>query len=164
MRPVRRWMLPVFMALVLWSASVHAQSEALMKAYNQGQALYEAGRYEQAIDSFRDAVAFGEREFGPDHRITAGLLGWLAAASRSQGRYAEAEPLYKRSLAIYETALGPDHPDVAQSLNNLALLYYLQGRYEAAEPLFERALAVREKALGPDHPDVAQSLNNLAAL
>ena len=49
MRLVRIWVLPVLMTLVLWSASVHTQSDALMKAYNQGQALKEAGRYEQAI-------------------------------------------------------------------------------------------------------------------
>ena len=39
----------VLTILWLWPASLRAQSEALMEAYNQGQALYEAGRYEQAI-------------------------------------------------------------------------------------------------------------------
>ncbi len=45
--------------LWLWPASLHAQSEALMEAYRQGQALYEAGRYEQAIPFYREALEHG---------------------------------------------------------------------------------------------------------
>ncbi len=37
----------VLATLWLWPAGLHAQSEALMKAYNRGQALNQAGRYEQ---------------------------------------------------------------------------------------------------------------------
>jgi tetratricopeptide (TPR) repeat protein len=114
--------------LWLWPASLHAQSEALMNAFNQGQALYEARRYEQAIPNWRKALELGEQEFGPDHPTTAVLIDNLAGLYHDQGRYAKAEPLFKRALAIREKALGPDHPDVAVSLNNLALLYKIQGR------------------------------------
>ena len=154
----------ILTVLWLWPTSRHAQSEALMEAYRQGQALYQAGRYEQAIPFYREALELGEQKFGPAHPTTAVLLNKLAELYRNQGRYEWAEPLYKRVLAIDEKALGPEHPDVATDLNNLAALYHLLGRYEAAEPPYERALAVREKALGPEHPEVAQSLNNLAAL
>jgi len=154
----------VLAILWLWPASLHAQSEALMEAYRQGKALKEAGRYEQAIPFYREALELGEREFGPDHPTTALLLNNLASLYESQGRYAEAEPLYKRALAIWEKALGPDHPDFAMSLNNLAELYRVQANYAEAEPLYERALAILEMALGPEHPNVADSLNNLAAL
>ena len=154
----------VFAILWLWPASLHAQSEAVMDAFHQGEALREAGRYEQAIPHWRKALELSEREYGPDHETTAIFLNLLALLYESQGRYEAAEPLFKRSLAVQEKVLGPDHPDVAQSLNNLAQVYVAQGRYEAAEPLYKRALAIREKALGPDHPDVATSLNNLAAL
>ena len=48
-----RLALPFVVAILwLWPAGLHAQSEALMKAYNQGQALHRAGRYEQAIPHF----------------------------------------------------------------------------------------------------------------
>jgi tetratricopeptide (TPR) repeat protein len=161
---IRRIRSIILAILWLWPASLHAQSEALMEAYNQGQALYAAGQYEEAIPLFRRALELGEREFGPDHPTTAVLINNLAFLYKHQGRYAEAEPLLKRVLAIDEKALGPDHPDVAGSLNNLAFLYHNQGRYEAAEPLYKRALAIDEEALGPDHPNVALSLNNLAEL
>ena len=164
MRPVQRWMLPVLMALVLWSASVHAQSDALDEAFEQGAALYEAGRYEEAVPFWRKALELGERVFGADHPTTAIFINNLALLYHAQGRYEAAGPFYKRALAVSETALGPDHPLVATSLNNLAGLYDNQGRYEAAEPLYKRALTISERALGPDHPSVATSLNNLAGL
>ena len=160
-----RRMLPIILVMLwLWPASLYAQSDALMDAYNQGQALYEAGRYEEVIPLWRKALELGEREFGPDHPTTATLLNNLADLYRAQGRYEAAEPLYKRALEIREKALGRDHPDVARSLNNLAGLFHDQGRYAEAEPLYERSLAIYEKALGPNHPDVATSLNNLASL
>ena len=130
---IRRTLSLVLTILWLWPTSLHAQSEALMEAYNKGQALKEAGRYEQAIPFWRKVLELGEQEFGPDHPTTAIFLNNLAELYRAQGRYEAAEPLYKRALAIKENALGPDHPNVATNLNNLAGLYYAQGRYEAAE-------------------------------
>ena len=42
--PTRRALVLLQTMLWLWPASLHAQSEALMDAYRQGQTLYEAGR------------------------------------------------------------------------------------------------------------------------
>jgi len=168
---IGRLILPLVAALWLWPVAVQAQSEALMEADNQANALYHQGRYGEAIPFARKALELGEREFGPDHPTTDTLLNNLAELYREQGRYAEAElllkqaePLLKRALAIDEKAMGPDHPSVATGLNNLAELYRAQGRYAEAEPLFKRALAIYEKALGPDHPRLATSLENYAAL
>ncbi len=88
----------------LWPSSLHAQSEALDEAYNQGQTLYEAGRYEEAIPFWRKALELGEREFGPDQEITAIFLNNLALLYKSQVHYLKAEPLYQRALAINEKA------------------------------------------------------------
>ena len=57
--------------LWLWPTGRQAQSEALMAAYRQGQDLFEAGRYEQAMPFYREALELGEREFGPVHPTTA---------------------------------------------------------------------------------------------
>ena len=112
---IRRIRSIILVMLWLWPASLYAQSEALMEAYNQGQALYEAGRYEQAIPFWRKALELGEGELGPDHPTTALLLNNLAVLYRTQGRYEAVEPLLKRALAIREKALGPGHPKVATS-------------------------------------------------
>ncbi len=72
----------VLAILWLWPASLHAQSEALMEAYRQGQTLYEAGQYEQAIPFYREALELGEREYGPDHETTAIFINDLGEQRR----------------------------------------------------------------------------------
>jgi CHAT domain-containing protein/Tfp pilus assembly protein PilF len=138
---------------------------AEVKAWRQQVgALYQQGKFQEAIPLQEQELAWTERNYGLDHPDTAASLNNLAFLFHKQGIYPKAEPLYLRALAITEKALGPDHPNTATSLNNLAMLYYSQGAYAKAEPLFLRALAIRENALGPDHPDTANSLNNLAEL
>jgi esterase/lipase superfamily enzyme/Tfp pilus assembly protein PilF len=121
------------------------------------------GRYGDAEQVYKRALAIYEKALGPVQPAVAQSLNNLATLYQIEGRYGDAEPLYQRALAIYE-ALGPsDHPDVATTLNDLAALSQNEGRFDNAEELYKRALAIRERMLGPDHPAVATTLNNLAA-
>jgi CHAT domain-containing protein/Tfp pilus assembly protein PilF len=169
-RVQRRWVLlgAVLLALA-GSASVgrgqDQKDEAELRAtYNQGNALYEAGRYAEALPYWEKAVRLAERVYGRNHPQTAAYLNEVAMLYKDMGQYGKAEPLFQRCLQILEDKLGKDHPLVAQSLNNLAVLYDNQGRYGKAEPLYQRSLRIFEDKLGKDHPLVAQSLNSLANL
>src|ERR671929_85641 len=71
-----------FALLALAPTSAPAQSGALLDAYREGEALYAAGRYAEAEPPWREALARAERELGPEHPGTAGLLGNLAALYR----------------------------------------------------------------------------------
>ncbi len=75
---IGRLILPLVVALWLWPVAAQAQAAALMEAYNQAIALYDQGRYEEAIPFAEEALKLGEREFGPDHPTTATLLNNLA--------------------------------------------------------------------------------------
>jgi tetratricopeptide (TPR) repeat protein len=136
-------------------------SELLSRA---GSYFHGRGAYSQAAPLLRDALAIGEKAFGPEHRFTAMSLNNLAHLLSDQGDLAGARPLFERALAISEKVLGPEHPDTVMCLNNLALLVSDQGDRAGARPLLERALAIRQKVLGPEHPDTAASLHNLAFL
>jgi len=131
---------------------------------DQVEALFGAGRYQEAIPLAQSALAIRERVLGAAHPETATSLNNLAELYRGTGAYAKAEPLYQRALAIREKVRGAEHPETATSLNDLARLYRGTGAYAKAEPLYQRALAIREKVLGAEHPDTAASLNNLALL
>ena len=126
--------------------------------------LYQLGRYSEAEQLYRLALAIREAQLGPDHLLTAQSLSNLASLYSSMGRYSEAENLYQRALAIREAQLGTDHSLTAQSLNDLALLYASMGRYEEAEQLYVRSLAINTSQFGPNHINTAASLNNLAEL
>ncbi|HIJ43692.1 MAG TPA: tetratricopeptide repeat protein [Rhodospirillaceae bacterium] len=154
----------ILILLFSWPGMAAAQSDELMRAYKQYQALEKQGRYVEAERFARKALELAEQEFGPEHPTTAAFINNLAGLYYRQGRYADAEPLFKRALAIREKALVPEHPNVAASLNNLAELHRAQGRYGNAEPLFKRSLAIVEKTLGPEHPNVATTINNLAVV
>ena len=129
----------------------------------QAIALYQEGKYLNAIYIQEKVLAWMEKHLGPNHPSTATSLNNLARMYESQGRYGEAEPIYLRALAIREKALGPDHPDTAASLNNLAGVYESKGSYGTAEHLYRRALAINEKALGRDHHLTGIALNNVAS-
>jgi CHAT domain-containing protein len=149
---------------VVWSAPALAQLQEAAALDAKVTALYNAGRYQEAIPLAQRSLAIAEKIFGPDNLKIANNIYNLAMLNDYQGNYADAEALYRRALAIYEKAHGPDHPDVADAIDNIALLYKEQARYADAEPLFQRSLAIRQKVLGPNHPDVANSLANLADL
>jgi CHAT domain-containing protein/Tfp pilus assembly protein PilF len=141
-----------------------AELEEARRLNGEVEALFQAGKYDEAVPRAQSALAIREKALGPDHPDVAASLNNLALLYGEKREYGRAEPLYLRAFAILEKALGPDHPKVAISLHNLALLYGEKGEYGRAEPLYLRALAILEKALGLDHPKVATSLNNLAML
>ncbi len=142
---IGRLILPLVAVLWLWPVAAQAQSEALMEAYNQVQALYAQGRFAEAEPLFKRALAIREEALGPEHPAVAINLNNLALLYWSQGKYAEAEPLYKRSLAILEKALGPEHLQVAWGLENYAALLRKTGRGTEATEMEARAKAIRAK-------------------
>jgi len=139
-----------------------APLEEATRLEKAAQALYEQGKFQEAIPLAEQVLAIREKALGGAHPAVADSLNDLATFYWAQGLYARAEPLFGRALAIREKVLGPNHPDVAASLHNLALLYATQGLYARAEPLFGRALTIREKVLGPTHVDIVPTLTSLA--
>ncbi|MHC4974152.1 MAG: tetratricopeptide repeat protein [Planctomycetota bacterium] len=123
-----------------------------------------AGRFAEAIEAAKSALAIREEVLGAEHPDTAASLNILARLYHEMGEYAKALPLFERTLAIDERVLGPQHPFTATSLNNLARLYESMGEYAKALPVHHRTLAIREKVLGPEHPDTAVTLCGIAAL
>jgi esterase/lipase superfamily enzyme len=127
--------------------------------------LYQAqGRFKEAEDYVKRALAIDERDYPPDHPNIAGDFSALGQLYQAEGRLDEAEPLLKRALAINENASESDPADVGRALNNLAWLYQEQGRYAEAEPLVTRSLLLIEKALGPGDEDYGRALDTLAKL
>ena len=155
----------LLLAVVVPAAQAQEDVQRQLSLINQEVVrLYHAGKYPQALDKAKQALALAERALGTEHSRTGISLNNLAGLYESMGAYEKALPLYVRALAIAEKALGPEHPNTGSSLNNLAALYRAMGAYEKALPLYARALAIAEKALGPEHPNTGSSLNNLAAL
>jgi len=134
------------------------------EAYAKFKALYQEGKYADAIPYAQEFLSGREKALGPDSAVVASALNNLAELYRLSRQFAKSEPLHLRALRIKEKTLGPEDPSVAVTLVNLASLYVDRGEFARAEPMFERALKIREKALGPDHPRVGAILGSLALL
>ncbi|MBW4699755.1 MAG: CHAT domain-containing protein [Aphanocapsa lilacina HA4352-LM1] len=138
-----------------------AEAERLSK---QAATLQEAGRYAEALEPAKAALALYERTLGPEHQQVAASLGKLGSLNLQTGNFRQAEALFKQALAMREKLLGLEHLDVAESLNSMGILYMSQGKYAVAEQLFERSLAIRQRRLGENDTLVGKSLNNLGVL
>ncbi|HKQ04413.1 MAG TPA: DUF2225 domain-containing protein [Blastocatellia bacterium] len=125
-------------------------------AFFLGQALYEQGKYSEAVDKFQEVSVLKRDE--------PVVLRWLGNSLLDAGRYGEAGPVYQRTLDISEKVFGKEDPRTAIALNNLAEFYRMQRRFNEAEPLFVRALDILEKTGGKDDFLTAVTLNNLALL
>ena len=140
-----------------------AAGEAEWKAFNdQVIPQLQLGAFKQAEQAARDAVAEGERTFGPAHQNTALSLSNLALVLRIAKRFEESEKHYRRSLAIRDKVLGPAHPTTALTMLNLADALQAQKKYAEAEKLQRIVLPIFEKVHGEDSK-TATALNNLGA-
>ncbi len=120
-----------------------AQGETRWKALmNQVRALYQQGKYREAVPSAKEALKVAEQTFGSDHPHMVQSLNNLGVLYERQGQYAKAEPLYKRALGILEKAM-PNHPMVLATLERLAEMYIEMGKDEKAVPLLNRARKIR---------------------
>jgi eukaryotic-like serine/threonine-protein kinase len=119
------------------------------------------GQVKEAQARYEQALAFAQRELGPEHPEVLTTLNQLGNLYKQEGRFADARKALEQVLAIRERVAGKDHPDVAAALNNLGNVDRIEGKLDDAKKLYERALAIRIAALGPDHPEVGDSLNNL---
>jgi len=130
----------------------------------EGSALFERGKYREALQLYEQALAIQEKALGPQHLETANILHSIAAIHGFTGQYIKALQLFERSFAIHDKTLGPQHPDTARSIFNLANVYRALGDYAKALPLYERVLAIREKTLGLKDTKTAEALQGLASV
>lgn len=118
--------------------------------HNYAYGLYVLGRWAQAEEAARAALADRERIHGPEHYLTlsaAVLLSWVLDKC---GQREEAITLARRVVAGQERALGADHPYVLANRAGLAALLAASGGAAEALALAARNLPLCERVLGPD--------------
>ena len=111
-------------------------------AYNQNA----QGKYAEAEEGYRKALAICRKVLGEEHPYTANSYSSLAVNQNVQGKYALAEGGFRKGLAIHRKVLGEDHPDTAVSYNNVAYTLYAQGKYALAEDYWQKAAERFDKA------------------
>jgi len=128
----------------VWIVSVY---EAL-KIRDQGEALRNAGKLNEAKEAWHRQLALYDRTMGPDYAYAAAAYWQLGNITREQGRLAESAVYFEQALRIMEKAHGPNHIDVAIALDRVGDIYTDAGRYAEAEPVYLRALKIHESYVG----------------
>jgi tetratricopeptide (TPR) repeat protein len=134
---------------ILWSGIALAQdplAEAT-KLNGQALALSNEGRYQEAEDLFRSALAVQSC----DDVTRASIATNLAWVYRQQDRYQDAEQLFRRALQWRQKHLPPSSVEITYSLSNLADVLSSEGRDWEARNLLETAVRI----LREFHPDAA---------
>ncbi len=128
-----------------------------------GRSYRGLGRFEQAGEQFRAALALREREKS-DSAATLESLNDLAINYQDQSKYDEAEQYMRRALAIAERVLGPEDRNTLDVVNNLGLLLFVRGRIEDCEGFLRRALEGQRKIAGNEHQSTLDAMTNLATV
>ena len=124
----------------LWRDAVAKDSHAFMAHYNLATTLQHAGRFNEAVGHYEQAL-----KIKPDFVEAHYNLG---DAMLQQGRVQEAIAHYERALQL--------KPDSAEAHNNLGGVLLDSGKVAEAIVHFERALQLK--------PDYAEAHNNLGGV
>lgn len=134
-----------------WNRSTDAGDAAMAKQH-----------YAEAETAYREALAFAEKRWNKDARISASLFK-LAASCNAQGKQEEAELLAKRSSASMDEALKSHKPkdstdEYQQLLVSTALfekvgdLFVGNQHSQDAESMYEKSLKQWEQYLSRPEP------------
>jgi eukaryotic-like serine/threonine-protein kinase len=131
---------------------------------SMGRTYRRLAEYATSERLLEQALAIGERVYGPEDVRVALTLDYLGVVLADRGDYAGAGRQLERALAIRRKQLGSEHEDVAITLAELGRVYQDEGLNQRAEPLHREALAIRRKVLGNEHRETAVSLSDLASV
>jgi serine/threonine protein kinase len=136
----------------------------IMGTYDQAKALYEAGRWSEAVPLL-EVILHAEQDLQTGNGRFNGRLGEVAFLLGEyrlrQGQYPDAEPLLRKALAIREQEPQGSSALATQSALGAALLG--QKKYADAEPLLLQAYEglTRRQASEPSSA-VAQAIKDAA--
>ena len=141
---------------------IHHPNAVLIRV-NIASAQLELGRTDDAVATFRDAIALSKLAVGPDNIFAANAQNGIAQAWRAS-HPRDALRAAEEALRLFRKLEGDDHPDTGRGYDTLGrVLAALDRRAEAVTAL-EHAIAIRTKAVGADHPDTADSVFALATV
>ncbi len=144
------------------SDAQRAELERTRDLHSRTMELYEAGRFEEAIQAGHEVLEAEQRLFGRQHQQVAESLNGLGRMYHQQAQYSEAEQLYSEAAEVRRKIFGEQHPQFADSLSNRAGLLLDSGSAQKAVPLFTKALAIYQQAYGEASAEYIDTLDSLA--
>lgn len=141
-----------------------AKLREALRLYGSAIALFQQGKYDEALPLAERVVALGKEALGPTNHNVGQFLHTLGEICRMQEDFQRAEQFLLEARDIRVQELGAGHHACAMTSAALATVYLLQGDYARAEPLLLESSAVFKTVLGENNVTYATAMNNLASL
>jgi tetratricopeptide (TPR) repeat protein len=139
--------------------SMENESEAAEAHSSLGLLYFRQGRYREAEQSYRRALA--THKPGPNQARDLANLAKVFAATE---RYAKADAACLEAIDLLTRSLGADHVEVGATLEILANVRQKQDRHAEAADLLTKSLAIAMRSYGPDHLEVSLIINSIGVL
>lgn len=114
-----------------------------------GVCRLKAGKPQDALSSFQDALKILEEHYYAGHYYLAPVLEHMGVASAALSKWEEAESHYKRALDIYEKTLSGEHRYTLTTMHKLASTQRQLGKFADAEAVLNKGLKQIDTPLGP---------------
>ena len=132
--------------------------------YDYALFLFNWGRYGEALEVSRKALAIRLRIFGEDHPDTANSYSMTASALCREGDYDAALELDRRALAAYLRVFGENHPRTAGCYNDIGQNWFKKGDYDRALDFHRRAQTAYLRVFGENHSIMAGCYNDIGSV
>ena len=144
------------------SASLGDHEVGIAVHYALGALADRRGDLARALTEFERAAQLAERDYGPDHHISATTKVAVATVLGALGRYDDAIGPHVAAIAVIERWEGASARALIAALDNLALTESSAGLHRAAEAHARRALAIAEQIADPER--LGSALMNLGTI
>ena len=125
---------------------------ALEASEGLGYAIYQQGRFDEAVDILRPVLARQRALFGPVHVATLTTMRSLGSALRDRGDLDEALGLYREALRVARALYGGEHLETMTAMLVLSLLLERKNEQAEAETLVREILAISDRIYSPPNP------------
>jgi len=127
-----------------------------------GNDLENLGRYPEAGEHYRRALAIQRQTLGEDHPALVATYQNLGVIATRDKRFDEARAQLQTALDLVVRVVGSEVAQVADLQEEIALSYQEQGNDAEALRYHLLAIALAERTLPADHTDLAGYRSNLA--
>lgn len=137
--------------------------EGIVRSVNiEGDALEQAGEYDEALAILEKNLKRGKEWLGPDHLIVGDTYNKLGVAHVNKGNYSSAIDNYNKSLEIRLLHLEMTHSLVGKIKSNIGVIHAEIGDFDRALEYYKEALAITIKESGEGSVDAALGYSNIA--
>lgn len=130
----------------------------------EGNALYKQGRFQEALDAYRQDMELCGDVCGKDHSFFANSLHDMAWCYLNLGQQDFALTLFNRAKEIHTEACGTEHALTLRDMSSLAFCLSSLDKHAEALKLREQQLEIIDKAEGQESSWAAKICGLMAEL